>query len=418
MESCHNLQEAVEAVKTGRARAEVLAEQAASRARADACNAFVLIHDDVAERAARAPDGPLRGACVALKDNIDEAGVVAAGGCAAYFDRVPGVSATVVQRLLAAGAVVVGRTNMHELADGVTSENVHHGPVHNPARRGYHPGGSSGGSAVAVAAGIVPLALGTDTGGSVRIPAALCGVVGFKPTAGLVPLDGVMPLSTTLDHVGPLTRTVTDCVLAMQTLAGPRWLEGELLPSTVRLGVLQGFGEVPDAGIAAVFSTALRRLEALGCRSDTVVLPELARGLRLLSSIYGPEAGEYHAEVLRRAPETLGEEVRADLERGLRADPVRRQIALEERAGLAESIEACFETVDLLVSPTTPRPAAPFGSPGSHVYLSYTCPFNLGGQPAVSVPMGEVAGLPVGLQIIGPRGADARVLALAQRFSG
>jgi len=412
------LLEAVEAVSTRRECIEVVAERAAQRARADDCNAFVLVHDDVAERAARAPDGPLRGACVAIKDNIDEAGVVGAGGCAAYFDRVPAADAAVVRRLVEAGAVIVGRTNMHELADGVTSENVHHGPVHNPARRGHHPGGSSGGSAAAVAAGIVPLALGTDTGGSVRIPAALCGVVGFKPSAGLVPDDGVMPLSTTLDHVGPLIRTVADCIAAMDVLAAAGWAVGDALPPTVRVGVLEGFSEEPAAGVGDAFDTALLRLADIGCEPVPMAVPELAGGLRLLSAIYAPEAAAYHAEALRRAPERFGEEVRADLERGLRADPARYESALLDRADLAARIDACFDRADLLVSPTTPCPAAPIGSPGSHVYLSYTCPFNLGGHPAVSVPMGAVDGLPVGLQIVGPRGADARVLELAERFAG
>ena len=238
-------------------------------------NAFITVHREAAllragelDESDQAP-GPLFGTAVAVKDNIDEAGVVCSAGCAAYRDRVPDRDAGAVSLLKQAGAVVIGRTNMHELGDGVTSENRHYGPVHNPHRRGYHPGGSSGGSAAAVAAGCVPAALGTDTGGSVRIPAALCGVTGFKPTAGRTPNDGVMPLSTTLDQVGLIAGSSADCARLFAVFANET--TGDHSTQKLRIGVLSGFGIEPDPQVGIIFEETLGVLEGvdpqpLGCR--------------------------------------------------------------------------------------------------------------------------------------------------------
>jgi aspartyl-tRNA(Asn)/glutamyl-tRNA(Gln) amidotransferase subunit A len=261
-------------------------------------NAFIAVHADAALAAAAAvratgadAAGPLGGVPVAIKDNFDEAGVPSAAGCRAYRDRVPAADAAAVARLRCAGAVVVGRTNMHELADGTTSENPHYGPVHNPWRHGYHPGGSSGGSAAAVAAGLVGAALGTDTGGSVRIPAALCGVVGFKPSHGLVSTGGVVPLSTTLDHVGPIARSVADAAAVLDVLverpAG--FLEAcGRAAGPLRVGVLESFGQEADVGVAEAFEAALPALEAAGLRLRPLSLPGLAEARAILVRISRP----------------------------------------------------------------------------------------------------------------------------------
>ncbi len=395
-------------------------------------NAFISLHTyraaeeaervDAARRAGTDP-GPLGGVPVAVKDNIDEAGTICSAGCAAYRDRIPDRDATVVARLREAGAIVLGRTNMHELADGVTSENAYYGPVHNPHRRGFHPGGSSGGSAAAVAAGIVPAALGTDTGGSVRIPASLCGVVGFKPTLLAVPTTGVVPLSATLDHVGVLARTARDAAeLTAVLTAGAVAVPAEawaVPPGGLRVGVLE-FGLEPESGVAERFREALRVLERLGwsvAPLETEV-PLLSGALGVMSAIYAPELARCHAERFRVRPEGFSPELRADLERGLAQPPRRHAEALGRRAELIGQVDAVMEELDLLVSPATPQPARPFGSPKPHTYLRYTCPFNLTGQPAVSVPMGEVDGLPVGLQLVGRRDADALVLRAAAAFEG
>jgi len=375
-------------------------------------NACIAVHRERAleraaglDAAAGSLEAPLAGVPIAVKDNFDEAGVACTAGSRAYADRVP---------MRDAGAVLVARTNMHELADGVTSHNPHYGPVHNPWDTDCHPGGSSGGSAAAVAAGTVLAALGTDTGGSVRIPAALCGVVGLKPTRGTVPTDGVVPLSTTLDHVGPIGARVADCATLWQVLTGAAVPTAPGLPR--RIGVLDGFGAEADAAVGDCFSNAVELLESLGCRTKPVVVPGLARGMRLLARIYGPEFAREHAAVLADRPQDLGDEVRADLLRGLNADPSRRATALQEMIDLARETSAAMEDLDALACPTTPRPARPIGSPDAHDYLTFTCPFNLTGQPAVTVPMGLVAGLPVGLQLVGRNGGDVEILALAAAF--
>jgi aspartyl-tRNA(Asn)/glutamyl-tRNA(Gln) amidotransferase subunit A len=358
---------------------------------------------------------------VAIKDNIDEAATICSAGCAAYRDRIPDTDATVVQRLRAAGAIVLGRTNMHELADGVTSENLHYGPVHNPHRRGFHPGGSSGGSAAAVAAGIVPAALGTDTGGSVRIPAALCGVVGFKPTMSRVPTTGIVPLSTTLDHAGVLARTVRDAaeltaVLTQGAVAVPReaWTTP---PAGLRVGLLD-FGLAPDPGVAERFAEAVRALERLGWSVVEAEVPAAAEALGVMSAIYAPELARWHEPRLWQRPEGFSPELRADLQRGLAQPAPRYTEALGRRAGLAGQVDGAMEELDLLLSPATPHPARPFGSPRPHTYLRYTCLFNLTGQPAIAVPMGMVDGLPVGLQLVGRRNDDLLVLRAAAAFEG
>jgi aspartyl-tRNA(Asn)/glutamyl-tRNA(Gln) amidotransferase subunit A len=286
--------------------------------------------------------------------------------------------------------------------------------VHNPHRRGYHPGGSSGGSAAAVAAGCVPAALGTDTGGSVRIPAALCGVAGFKPTAGRIPNDGVMPLSTTLDQVGLIAGNSTDCARLFAVFADET--TGDHPPRKLRIGVLSGFGIEPDPQVGIVFEQALGSLQRMGHSLVPLQLPALAKGLSTLSKIYAPEAARFHKERLRSRPGDFGEDVRADLERGLKVSQGTYESALQDRNDLSAELERVMQDLDLLASPTTPHPARPIGSPNPHTYLIFTCPFNLSGQPAVSVPMGAIDGLPVGLQLIGPKGADATVLWAAAAF--
>lgn len=383
-------------------------------------NAFIAVHHEAALKRAGELDetdqapGPLFGMAAAVKDNIDEAGVVCSAGSAAYRDRVPDRDAGAVALLKRAGAVVVGRTNMHELGDGVTSENPHYGPVHNPHRRGYHPGGSSGGSAAAVAAGCIPAALGTDTGGSVRIPAALCGVAGFKPTAGRIPNDGVVPLSTTLDQVGLVAGSSMDCARLFAVFADEA--AGGQAPRKLRIGVLSGFGIEPDSRVGTVFEEALGVLQRLGHILVPLHLPVLAQGLGILSRIYAPEAARFHKERLQSRPNDFGEDVHADLERGMKVAQSTYESALQDRNDLSAELERAMQALDLLVSPTTPHPARPIGSANPHTYLIFTCPFNLSGQPAISVPMGAVDGLPVGLQLIGPKGTDTTVLRAAADF--
>ncbi len=385
-------------------------------------NAFVAIHREQAlERAAaldearsagRAP-GPLFGLALAIKDNFDEAGIPSAAGCRAYRNRIPEKDAEAVRRLRDAGAVIVGRTNMHELADGVTSENPWTGPVHNPWREGFHPGGSSGGSAAAVAAGLVPGALGTDTGGSVRIPASLCGVVGMKPSAGLVPTAGVVPLSLSLDHVGPIAASVAGVGMLLEALAGTAgqgMARAAREPAeSARLGVLEPMSE-SDPGVAALFDSSCQALRRAGFGITRLRVEGFEKALSIMASIYGPEMAASHAALLSAPEEDISAALRADLARGRALPPEKHAQARASAQALAAALDAVFDEVDALLLPTTLYPARPFGSAGSHVYLQNTCAFNLSGQPAISIPMGCVQGLPVGLQLVSRRNCDDKLL--------
>lgn len=436
MEKLNQLQALKTALNEGSLSVESVVEAALQRAEETASlNIFIALHRErVRARACEldAQHDPQRealwGIPVAVKDNFDEGGVVCSVGSRAYAQRVPEADAAVVARLRQAGALILGRTNMHELADGVTSENPHYGPVKHPLRPGHHPGGSSGGSAVAVATGCVPVALGTDTGGSVRIPASLCGVVGFKPTRGLVPTQGVFPLSTTLDHVGPLTASVGAAREIFQVLCPPSEPRATSLGSRddpLHIGVLEGFGLDPEPEVQELMKNAVAVIEEMGHTVTSAPLPLLARGVSILAGIYGPEAARAHAERLAEAPHLFGDEARANLERGARRSEEKYQASLDRGQALAAALTAQApgpnqeqnrRGFDLLISPTTPYPARPFGSPAPHEYLTYTCPFNISGQPALSVPMGLVQGLPVGLQIAGPLFHDHQVLELGAAF--
>ena len=440
MEKLKHLQDLESALHKRSISVQSVVEAALQRAEETASlRAFISLHLERARARALELDAQrtaqhqaLWGIPVAVKDNIDERGVVCSVGSGAYAERVPEADAAVVARLHQAGALILGRTNMHELADGVTSENPHYGPVENPLRAGYHPGGSSGGSAVAVATGCVPVALGTDTGGSVRIPASLCGVVGFKPTRGLVPTDGVFPLSTTLDHVGPLATNVPAAREIFQTLRDPGERQA-MSPGAqnrpLQIGLLQGFGLDPEPEVQGLLEDAVSLFRDMGHEVSFAPVPLLARGVSILAGIYGPEAARTHAKRLAEAPHLFGDEARTNLERGARRSEEKYQTSLKRGKTLAAALTAQApghnETspkapnprgFDLLISPTTPYPARPHGSPAPHEYLTYTCPFNISGQPALSVPMGLAQGLPVGLQIAGPLFHDLQILEVGAAF--
>jgi aspartyl-tRNA(Asn)/glutamyl-tRNA(Gln) amidotransferase subunit A len=326
--------------------------------------------------------------------------------------------------------VFVGRAHLHEFAYGVTNENPHFGPARNPWDPERSPGGSSGGSAVAVATGCALASLGTDTGGSVRIPAALCGVVGFKPTYGLVPRKGVFPLAPSLDHVGPLGRTVEDVALVLEVLVGApgRYTAG--LSSGVgglRVGVPGGpFWELAAEGVLERFEEAVRLLERQGARRVDVDFPwEPASAAA--TAILMVEASWVHLEGLREDPMAFGPDVRERLLVGL-AIPAERYVrALSVRRTLARRAWDLFrDGVDVLATPTTPIPAPRLGQTTTQLrgqkretralLTRFTNPFNLLGLPALSVPCGLVDGLPVGLQLVGGPGHEATVLAAGWAF--
>jgi len=404
-------------------------------------NAFITVTADTALDEARAAEahirqglwlGPLHGIPIALKDLVDTAGVRTTAGSHLFRNRLPLVDAEVVRRLKAAGAVFLGKLNLHEFAYGASSVVSAFGPVRNPCATEYSAGGSSSGSAAAVAAGLCYGAVGTCTGGSIRQPAAFCGVVGLKPTYGLVSSQGVVPLSTSLDHVGPMARTVADTALLLQAMApdGSTDFSAEAGTSSsfLRIGVpRQHFYEALHPEVEAAVETALLILKRI---SRTVQTADLENGLSAINNLSNlltkAEAYTYHREHVAATPELYQPETlrRIRSGAGVGEDTYRR--ALQELQDTRRSATRIFETVDVLVTPTVPVPpfkiADLLSDPETlrnkeQLTLRNTRPFNVLGWPTISVPCGRTSeGLPIGLQISGAPGADATVLALAVAY--
>jgi aspartyl-tRNA(Asn)/glutamyl-tRNA(Gln) amidotransferase subunit A len=405
-------------------------------------NAYITVTAEQALTQARALDaelasgrnrGPLHGIPLGLKDNIDTAGILTTAASAVYADRVPTEDAPVVTKLRDAGAVFLGKLNMHEFAYGGTCVITHYGPVRNPWDLDYTPGGSSGGSAAAVAARMCAGALGTDTAASVRFPAACCGVVGLKATHGLASIRGIVPLSEMHDHVGPLARSVEDCAMLMSPLVGfdpldPVSIATERSPVPAVLshdvaGLVIGTPRTFFAGLDPEVEAAVARaLEVLRRMTRAVTDVELAPVDSF--AVLGAETYEYHAELVadpaRRAlydPITLQRIMNgANVSSNDYIRARRRMITARNTIG------ELFETVDVLVTPTFVRPpptvkASLASPPDESIMIRNTLPFDVYGLPTISVPCGFTrSGLPIGLQISGPRLGEARVLALANAY--
>jgi aspartyl-tRNA(Asn)/glutamyl-tRNA(Gln) amidotransferase subunit A len=329
-----------------------------------------------------------------------------------------------------AGALVIGLANLHELAYGVTSDNPHFGRVMNPVAPGRIPGGSSGGSAAAVAAGIVAMAVGTDTGGSIRIPAACCGIAGFKPSHDAVPRVGVLDLAPTLDHVGPMGSSVSDCAALFAAMLDmpdvPAWTYANLSNRTVaRLG---GYFEQPiDEEVRRAIDAAVRALARDGARCIDRCIEGVEVAPAILFNTICAEATAVHAERLRTRGADMGEDLRVRLEVGHLLPGHWYVKAQRMREALVERIEAALEGADVLICATLRAPAPEVGQGrvriGDRDYALHTAvtnltaPFNLAGLPAASVPWTlSTEGVPICLQVVGPRGGDWRTLAIAQRL--
>lgn len=372
---------------------------------------------------------PLLGVPVAIKDLMAVQGFAMTGGTHCDDWVRSRSDAVAVARLRNAGAIFVGTTNLHELAYGITSQNPHYGHVVNPLAHDCIPGGSSGGSAAAVAANIVRASLGTDTAGSIRIPAACCGVVGFKPTYDVVPRQGAMDLGPTLDHIGPITRSVDDAALLFSVMAGlPGQLPAPLASlAGVRVGVPRNYFFSPlSTDVLEAVQAAIERMRADGAEIVPLDLPGIERSAALQFATLCTEATAIHWRRLAEQPESLGEDVRVRLEIGQLFPALWYARAQGGRTALLAMIETAMADVDVLVTPTM-RTTAPLGGalsvsvannemPLHGAATSLTMPFNLTGMPALTLPCGAGSrGMPVGMQLAGARYHDWRILSVAQR---
>ena len=408
-------------------------------------NAFITVTAESALAEARRAEeeisdgkwrGPLHGIPIALKDLIDTAGVRTTSGSALHEHRVPNEDAEIVRRLRQVGAVFVGKNNLHEFAYGGSSLVSHFGDVHNPWDVSRIAGGSSGGSAVSVPSGMCCAAIGTDTAGSIREPAALCGCVGLKSTYGRVPSRGVIPLSTSLDHIGPLAATVSDAAIVLQAIAGydASDITSAEVPvadyvsalnhdaKSLRVGVPRAYlFEDLDAEVASAVEHALRGIATL-VREVREVQLEVSTD----RTVQAAESYAYHAENVAKAPNLYKAETLRRIRTGENvstADYIRQRNELEQAR---RTIRNVFSTVDLLVTPTTPIPAPSIAElkaspdalrPAELKLLRNTRPFNVWGLPAISLPCGFTqSGLPIGLQIAGPPWREDLVLRLAHAY--
>ncbi|HEY2647438.1 MAG TPA: amidase [Candidatus Acidoferrales bacterium] len=422
-----------------------------------ALNAFLTVTADEALASARLAEkqllrrsgsrlsnSPLLGIPIALKDNLCTRGIRTTGGSKILHDFIPLDDSTVARKLARSGAVALGKTNLNEFAYGITGSNAHYGPVHNPWALDRISGGSSSGSAAAIAAGLCAGSVGTDTGGSIRVPSALCGTVGLKPTFGRVSVYGVVPLSPSLDHVGPMARSVADLAILLGVIAGRDALDPSSSSKSVedfrgalrkpirkfRLGrPRELYWERLDPEVRRAAEDAVRDLEKLGAVVSEVSLPSLKESLTAATDISAAEIFHVHNAVgyfPSRASE-YGESVRQRIAAG-ESVPAHRYLAgFDVRKRLLTEFDAAFQTVDAIVAPTLPVAAPPIGAEFMQIdgeefgvrpaIVGHSRPANFTGLPAISVPCGFTReGLPIGLQLIGRAFDETTLLRIAHSY--
>ena len=387
---------------------------------------------------------PLLGIPIALKDNLWTRGIRTTAGSKILRDFVPATDATATRKMARAGAILLGKTNMHEFAYGITNQNSHYGPAHNPWALGRISGGSSGGSAVAIAAGLCVASVGTDTGGSIRIPSAMCGIVGLKPTFGRVSVFGTVPLSPSFDHIGPLARSVPDAALLLGLLAGRDRLDPTSSAHRVedfraalrkplgkfRLGrPREHYWERLDGEVRRAVESALREMEKYGALVQEVSLPHLAESNEAATNMSLAESRHFHEQegYFPAHAAEYGEDVRQRLEAGAHVPAVKYLEGLDMAKRMRAEFETAFQDVDAIVAPTVPVPAPPIGAEyvrieGEQIgvrpaLVGMNRPANFTGLPAISVPCGFTrGGLPIGLQLIGRAFDESTLLRIAHAY--
>ncbi len=396
-------------------------------------NAFITV---VPPEPLPAQGGALCGIPIAVKDLYDTKGIRTTSGSRFFADNIPQEDAFVVQKIKKAGAQIIGKTNTHEIALGVTNNNPHYGACRNPWDITRISGGSSGGSAVAVATEMAMAAIGTDTGGSIRIPAALCGVVGLKPTYGRVSLRGILPLSWNLDHAGPITRRVEDAALMLQVMGG----YDELDPASVktlpgdyyshlndtmkerRIALAVGsFMEEADEEVLAAVREAAQILAEQGALITEINVDFLKEGTLANSLMTQADGAAFHRERMREHPDWFGADIRQRLETGATFTSSEYALARRTQAELKRKCELLLNVYDVLILPTTPITAPILEGENAveraRQLTRFTAPFNLTGLPALSVPCGfSKDGLPIGLQIASRAWNEAGVLRTGHAF--
>jgi aspartyl-tRNA(Asn)/glutamyl-tRNA(Gln) amidotransferase subunit A len=411
-------------------------------------NAFITVIADHARAEARRAErqlrqdrtaSPLCGIPISIKDNFSTRGVRTTAGSSILSHFIPDRDSEAVRKLRDAGAIVLGKTNMHEFAYGITNENPHYGPTRNPWDLDRITGGSSGGSATALAMGIGYAATGTDTGGSIRIPAALCGVVGLKPTFGLVSVEGVVPLAKTLDHAGPMARSVTDVCIILDAIAGD-YPPGAIRPDyrklrknrprKFRIGwPKQYFFERIDGEVHDAIESAAKCFKSLGATVEQVSLSGLEHSVEPSTNIALAEATQYHESqgYFPAQASKYGDDVRHRLELGRKVLAADYLHALDMKREITREFDAVFENIDVILAPTLPVAAPRIGEREVAIggeketvrsaLVRLNRPANLTGHPAISIPCGFTrTGLPIGLQLIGPRWSEAQLLSIALAY--
>ena len=435
--------DATEALRAGRVTSVDLVDASlnAIRSHNARTNAFILVDEDASRLAAHTADvdrkrgherGPLHGIPVSVKDIFDIAGQPTTAASRVLAGQVAKKDATAVARLRDAGAIFLGKTNLHEFALGPTGEDSAYGLVHHPMDSARLAGGSSSGSAAAVATLMGLASLGSDTGGSIRIPAAACGIVGLKPSFGEVPLDGVVPLSITLDHAGPLARSVGDAAILWSVLAArPAEPLMRPAPGTISLGAAVGYFTNPLADdVRGPFDAALAALRDAGVNIRPVEIAGTAKIVETYSHISLPEAAVWHAKYMETRPADYTNAVRTRLEMGQKTTAVQYLAARQQRLTFIDAVDAALTSCQALVLPTLPILAPKIGvsevmiDPIHHqmmgvrpAMLRLTQLFNLTGHPAITLPV-KAPDLPVGLQLVGRRGATADLLDVAAAIEG